>query len=175
MQFVTIDQFNEYTNNYEDSTLKSSYIESAEQVVKDYLGFDPEVKEYREYFSGMGDTKLYLNAHPIQLINEITINGMAYPVENFEAVGQFIRSIDRRVVFPSGDNNIYVSYVGGFDDIPGIITISVLRIASLILQEAGGNIGLTGKAFGDNSRTYINYSNYEKYLRPLDGIRIIRV
>ena len=29
MQFVTIDQFNEYTGNYEDSILKSVYIESA--------------------------------------------------------------------------------------------------------------------------------------------------
>lgn len=174
MQFVTIDQFNEYTNNYEDSNLKSSYIDAAEQVVKDYLGYDPEIKEYSEYVSGIGDTKLYLNAQPVLMVNELRINDTELPIEDFTCSGQTIYSVDRRTAFPAGYNNIYVSYVAGYDDVPGIIQLSILRIASLMLQEAGGNIGLTGKAFGDNSRTFINYSNYEKYLKPLDGIRILR-
>lgn len=62
----------------------------------------------------------------------------------------------------------------GSSNIPATISLSILRIATLMLSETGGNIGLTGKAFGDNSRTFINYSNYRKYLQPLDPIRLAR-
>ncbi|MCF0238161.1 MAG: hypothetical protein HUK24_06135 [Sphaerochaetaceae bacterium] len=54
---------------------------------------------------------------------------------------------------------------------PEVITLSILRVATLMLMETGGNIGLTGKAYADQSRTFINYSNYRKYLQPLDGLR----
>lgn len=60
------------------------------------------------------------------------------------------------------------------EGLPASIKLSILRIATLMLQETGGNIGLTGKSFGDNSRTFINYSNYRKYLQPLDPIRLAR-
>ena len=57
---------------------------------------------------------------------------------------------------------------------PKVIKLSIMRIATLMLSETNGNIGLTGKSFADNSRTFINYSNYKKYLEPLDGLRIVR-
>lgn len=57
---------------------------------------------------------------------------------------------------------------------PSVVKLSILRIATLMLSETGGNIGLTGKSFADNSRTFVNYSNYRKYLQPLDGIRDVR-
>jgi hypothetical protein len=56
---------------------------------------------------------------------------------------------------------------------PSVIVVSILRIATLMLSETGGNIGLTGKSFADNSRTFVNYSNYRKYLAPLDSMRIM--
>ena len=69
-----------------------------------------------------------------------------------------------------------VTYTSGWkdDSFPALITLSVLRIATLMLTEGNGNIGLTGKSYADNSRTFINYSNYRKYLQPLDGLRIMR-
>lgn len=65
----------------------------------------------------------------------------------------------------------------GFDpeeNMPEVIILSILRLATLMLTEGNGNIGLTGKSFTDNSRTFVNYSNYRKYLQPLDGLRIVR-
>lgn len=59
-------------------------------------------------------------------------------------------------------------------EIPSVIKLSIMRIATLMLEETGGNIGLTGRSFGDSSRTFINYSNYKKYLEPLDSIRDVR-
>lgn len=57
------------------------------------------------------------------------------------------------------------------EEMPEVVKLSILRVATLMLSESGGNIGLTGKSFDNNSRTFINYSNYRKYLQPLDPIR----
>ena len=92
------------------------------------------------------------------------------------ACDDHIRFADGLTVFPRGEDNIRVSLTAGWDAeaMPSVVTLSILRIATLMLSETGGNIGLTGKSFADNSRTFINYSNYRKYLQPLDGLRIIR-
>ena len=49
--------------------------------------------------------------------------------------------------------------------------MAILRIASLMLSEQGGNIGVTSKSFSDQSRTFVNYSNYNKFLNPLSIYR----
>ena len=61
-------------------------------------------------------------------------------------------------------DNILISYSAGWtvEEMPSVIIISILRIATLMLSETNGNIGLTGKSFSDNSRTFINYSNYQQ-------------
>ncbi|MBQ0071486.1 MAG: hypothetical protein KBS81_06480 [Spirochaetales bacterium] len=113
---VTVDQFNAYSGNYEDKAsaveVKKLFLESAEEIVEGYLGYDPEAQPQLELW--------------------------------------------------------------GTESLPASIKLSILRIATLMLQETGGNIGLTGKSFADNSRTFINYSNYRKYLQPLDPIRLAR-
>jgi hypothetical protein len=44
----------------------------------------------------------------------------------------------------------------------------VLRIASLMLTETSQNIGITSKSFGDSgTRTFINNTDYSKYLLPI--------
>ena len=75
-----------------------------------------------------------------------------------------------------GKKYISVSFIAGWDEdtMPSTIRLAVLRIATLMLQETGGNIGLTGKSFADNSRTFVSYSNYRKYLEPLAPLRIRR-
>lgn len=177
MAIVTEAQLKEYTGNHEDSTLNSIYIDFAEGIVKDYLGYDPIAQDYTEYFSGIGDDKLYLNAQPVIYINNLTIDGEVKDVEDYAFKKDCIYKIDHEKVFTEGVNNIIVGYSAGYDELelPGIIQLSVLRIASLLLQESGGNIGITGKSFGENSRSFINYADYKKYLKPLDGLRIIRV
>ena len=55
--------------------------------------------------------------------------------------------------------------------IPSIVKLTILRISTLMLMEAGENIGVSGKSFADNSRTFISYTNYSKYLSPLQTFR----
>jgi len=112
---VAVEDFNAYSGNWEDKPeavkLKTLFLQSAEEIVEGYLGYDLEDGP---------ETGLWGN--------------------------------------------------GG---IPSVVPLSILRIATLMLSETGGNIGLTGKSFADNSRTFINYSNYRKYLQPLDPYRRI--
>lgn len=103
---VDVDTFNAYTGNMEDSTeaveLKKMFLNSAEELVSEYLRYKPE-DEYTE--------------------------------------------------------------------IPEVIKLTILRIATLMLMEGGENIGVSGKSFADNSRTFISYTNYNKYLSPLQTFR----
>lgn len=178
---VSIEEFNAYTQNYEDSTeavaLKENYLLAAEQVVTEYLGYDPQQKIYDELFSGIGDYKLYLHARPIKIVSELEVNHIVQPLEFIGVNDDYIYNIFGYRIFLEGLNNIHCSYIAGYrpEEMPEIIKVAILRIAALMLQEQGGNIGLTGKSMGENSRTYINYSSYEKYLEPLAGLRVIKL
>lgn len=111
---VTLAEFNTYTGNCETSTevdaMKTEILESAQNIVSDFLRFDPE---------------------------------------NYDWMAE-----------------------EGLQACPKIIKLSVKRIATLLLMEAGENIGVTSKSMPDNSRTFINYTNYFKYLRPIQNYRL---
>lgn len=105
---VSITEFDNYSGNFEDSSqavsLKTQFLKAAQQLVGEYLRFDPE--------------------------------------EKWES-----------------------------DRVPDLVKITILRIATLMLMEGGENIGVSGKSFADNSRTFISYTNYSKYLNPIQTYR----
>lgn len=105
---VTISEFDNYTGNFEDSvsvvSLKTTFLSSAQELVGEYLRFNPE--------------------------------------EKWTIV-----------------------------TVPNLVKLTILRIATLMLMEGGENIGVTGKSFADNSRSFISYTNYMKYLSPLQTYR----
>jgi hypothetical protein len=178
---VSIDMFNTYSGNYEDSAgavmLKGSFLTSAEEIVTGYLGYDPRSQQHTVVvLSGTGTHKLYLPSRNITQLHTIAVNQTVIDPLGFVLSGDHIRSRANRWVFPPGRENIFISYTAGWEGehMPSVIILSALRIATLMLSETNGNIGLTGKSFADNSRTFINYSNYRKYLQPLDSLRIIR-
>lgn len=177
---ASVDIFNTYSGNFEDSpaalTLKEAFLTSAEEIVTSYLGFDPTLQQYSQVLlSGSKMHRLYLPSRNIISLDMIMINGAIVPSELFILNDDHIRFANNHSTFPMGVNNILISYSAGWEGIqmPSVITLSILRIATLMLSETNGNIGLTGKSFADNSRTFINYSNYRKYLQPLDSLRIM--
>ena len=110
---ITLSEFNAYTGNFEadeaSAAQKQEYIDSAQNIVADFLRFDPETHVWSDD-----------------------------PQQNV---------------------------------CPDVIKLTVKRIATLLLMEAGENIGITGKTMPDNSRTFINYTSYMKYLRPIQNYR----
>jgi len=109
---VTLAEFNAYTGNYETSVSvdaqKTQMLKSAQNVVEDFLRYDPE---------------------------------------NYDWTAE------------------------GLTECPDLIKLTIQRIATLLLMEAGENIGVTSKSMPDNSRTFINYTSYFKYLRPIQNYR----
>lgn len=105
---VTLTEFDNYSGNMEDSQetvrLKTSFLSAAQELVGEYLRFNPE-EEWN------------------------------------------------------------------IPQIPEIVKVTILRIATLMLMEGGENIGVSGKSFADNSRSFISYTNYMKYLTPLQTYR----
>ena len=180
MSLVSLKLFEQYTGNFEDSceavALKEKYLNAAESVVLDYLGYNPVLSSYDEYLSGIGDYKLYLHAHPVANVNFIVINGTPADISLFDIKDSYVFYRCRNSKFPIGVENVHINYEAGYspEEIPDVIKVSIMRIAALMLQEQGGNIGLTGKAMGENSRTFINYTNYDKFLEPLSDLRVMR-
>ena len=177
---VSTETFNAYSGNWEDSEAallcKRTFLESAVSIVKDYLGFDPSEKEYTdEELEGDLIKGLWLPARNVREVKSLALGGFELPPDEWRLKGDMLvatkscQSPFRRGVFTA-------TFTAGWkdDEMPSVIVLSVLRIATLMLTEGNGNIGLTGKSFADNSRTFINYSNYRKYLQPLDGLRILR-
>ena len=177
---ASIAMFNTYSGNYEDSPeaveLKGAFLCTAEDIVISYLGFDPKQQEYADIVcSGTGSRRLYLPCRNITVVQALTVGTAAVDTSLVAACDDHIRFVDHTTKFPVGEDNIRLSYTAGWDaqEMPSVIVVSILRIATLMLSETGGNIGLTGKSFADNSRTFVNYSNYRKYLQPLDSLRIL--
>lgn len=178
---VDITTFDAYTGNHEDSAeaiaLKNGYIEAAQEIVSDYLGFSPEASSssHVETISGIGIDNIYTRVRPITAVSGLSVSGSEVPSSGYSIIDDHIQLVDG--VFPVGVNNVKVTYTGGWsaDQMPSIIKMAVLQIASLMLQEQNGNIGITGKSFGDNSRSFINYTNYDKWLSKLDGLRSVRL
>lgn len=176
---VDVQSFNAYSGNWEDNAeataLKELFLSSAQGIVSQYLRYDPVLAERSALLSGDGTRRLPLPFRPVRSITSISVDGRALEP------ALFIPDDDRLVpaapgeVFPCGVDNIALSCTAGWDDdaMPREIVVAILRIATLMLSETDGNIGLTGKSFADNSRTFVNYSNYRKYLEPLAGYRVV--
>ena len=176
---ITIEDFNTYTDNFNDApdvvNMKNDFIETAQEVVSNYLGYSVEETNHDEYLYGMGDPTLYLYGMPITKVNSISISGSAVSSDSYTISGRTLRLNDG--VWPLGLANIHCNYDAGWtaENAPKIIKDTIKQIGSLLLQEVGGNIGVTGKSMSENSRTYINYTNFSKWLQKLDAYVVKRM
>jgi hypothetical protein len=209
MPYLTLEEFQKYTNVHED-TLQAVYLESAENIIKDYLGYDLVLQNHADVFIGNGTNKIQLKAKPVQQLILVKYDGIIIPSNSFIIKGEFISSIS--LVFAEGQP-VTINYRAGYDTgrgenneddesidggapdstyddesidgggssslaepLPDIIKLTGLRIAALLQTEGDNNIGITGKSFGDNgSRTFINYTNFDKYLLPISRYRLLKI
>ncbi len=176
---VSVEAFNAYSGNNEDSKesvmCKETFLKASEEIVKDYLGFDPEEKEHTEEIEGNLRRGIWLGARNVSEIKSVLLNEHELPEDEYRLKGDRLFAT-KTSQGPFTHGTFTITYTAGWsrDNMPEVIVLSILRLATLMLTEGNGNIGLTGKSFTDNSRTFVNYSNYRKYLQPLDGLRIMR-
>ena len=178
MGYVYLTSWKKYANKRDEDAsgeaLYQIYLDAAEDIVEEYLGYDPVEADYTQTIEGTGTDTLPLRAKPVTVLTSVTIDGESRDVADF--------TIDDNDIIDTTGNvfaeysEIEIEYTAGWTTVPGIIQLTVMRIASLLSQEAGENIGVTSTSFdGGNSRTFINYTNFNKYLAALSKHRIVRL
>lgn len=175
---VTLAQFNTYANNNETSAevdaMKEQMLKSAQEVVSKYLGYNVENEVHDDYICGIGQPTLFLFGFPVTEVLSLSLSGSDIPSTDYELRGRGLRL--KSGVWPEGIDNVHAVYNAGWtlETVPETVKMTILQIASLMLAESGGNIGITGKSMPENSRTFINYTNYNKWLEKLDEYKIMR-
>ena len=143
------------------------FIGASQDIVENYLGYEIENKEYTKHFSLHSSNIIKCEVKNITAVSEITIDGT--PVDNY-----YID--DDKIILnqPVISDNIIVKFTAGFStDLPQIIKLTVLRIAALLQTESNNNIGISGKSFMDGSRTFVNFTDYSKYLIQCSKYKLI--
>lgn len=173
-----INLFNTFAGNYETGSevtaMKMSILASAEEKVIEYIGYDPTRKTVTERYSGIDSDEIFLNRKNITEIESIKVDGVEISGYSFENDRVYME--DGSYSFTRGINNIVVTYTSGWeeDEMPDPLKIATVRIAALMLEETNGNIGVTSKSFGDNSRTFVKLTDYRDYLKQISSYRVLR-
>ena len=143
------------------------FIGAAQNIVENYLGYEIESKEYTKHFALHTSNIIKCGVKNITAVKEITIDGT--PIEDY-----YID--DDKVILkqPVISDNIIITFTAGFStDLPQIIKLTVLRIAALLQTESNNNIGISGKSFMDGSRTFTNFTNFDRYLIACSKYKLI--
>ena len=143
------------------------FIGAAQNIVENYLGYEIESKEYTKHFALHTSNIIKAGVKNITAVSEITIDGTL--VEDY-----YID--DDKIILkqPVISDNIIVKFTAGFGvDLPQIIKLTVLRIAALLQTESNNNIGISGKSFIDGSRTFTNFTNFDRYLIACSKYKLI--
>ncbi len=170
---IGIEDLNEYTGNYGEASYKTMLIGAASQVVEDYLHYGVASSERTYRCTSWGTTEVLLTVPNVTGIASVTVGGEALNEGDY---GLEAHGIYGRVRFASKvlrGQEVVIVYTAGWppQEVPAPIKLATLRIAALMLEEANGNIGVTGKSFADMSKTFVSYTNYNKYLQPLANYR----
>ena len=143
------------------------FIGAAQNIVENYVGYEVESKEYTKHFALHTSNVIKCGVKNITAVSEITVDGT--PVDNY-----YID--DDKIILkqPVISDNIIVTFTAGFStDLPQIIKLTVLRIAALLQTESNNNIGISGKSFMDGSRTFTNFTNFDRYLIACSKYKLI--
>ena len=168
-----------FSGNYEDSCeaikFKRDCILYALEIVESYLGYYLDEKEYEEEHVSTGTRVVYTYAQPIRNVFSVTVNGIELDPFSYEVFGNYIKTTNQKERFPK-DAIVNILFTAGYGKrIPDIIKQVILQIATLNLSSAGENIAVTSTSFADNSRSFINYSNYDKWLNTLRKLRSFEI
>ena len=173
---VSLEEFNTYSSDYEDDekiiNLKIQLLQSAQSVVEEYLEYKLVSGLHIDNHIGFNNQKVFLDNKPVAAINSVTVNGKDFYDYDFNCESIF--RTDGKTF--SDQDKIVVEYETNVQAVPPLIKTTILRIATLMLTECGENIGITSKSAPDGmSRTFINYTNYDKYLSPLRNYRVFKL
>lgn len=155
--------------------LYATLLDAAESVVADYLGYAIAQASYTHTLEGEGKPYIQLKARPVtDPVTAITVDGVSKTPGNYALDDEYLVSKTGEV-FASGAA-VVVQYQAGWATAPGSVKLAIMRIATLLHTESAGQIGVTSQSMdGGNSRTFVNFTDFSKYLAPLQSLRVVRL
>lgn len=178
---ISLSEFQNYTNVFSDDdtnikAVQQQYIDAAEKIVIEYIGYDPNSQDYTERFSGDGTKKLSLQKKNITAVSQVKLNSETIDTSSFVLPSG---EIDEILYYPEGFflkgyKNIEVSFTSGWKTVPANIKMTVLQIAALLQTTGGGNIGITSKSFdASGTRTFIQNRKFDDYFVNISNYKVI--
>ena len=172
---VSVSELKNYTETVAaDDSIIDKMIRAAQEISENYLGYDIEAQDYDVLCNGSGERTLSLGVRPLISISSVLIDGESKDPEEFKLIGELLYYTND--IFPEGELNTLVSFRAGYEaeDIPAIIWLTIVRIASVLLSEGSGHIGVTSISDGNTgSRTFMERS-FKRYLKELDPYRVFK-
>jgi hypothetical protein len=182
MALVVLATWKKYAKKSDDDVtgeaLYQTFLDSAEQIVKDYLGYDPASQTYTaQELDGNGSSSIVLKAKPITALSAITINGVSRGTTDFDIEGERITDSTGALMWI--DCPVVVTYTAGLsagDMRLSLIQLTIMDIASLLSMNNGDNIGVSSVTLdGGNTRSFVNYNNFSKQLARLANLKLARL
>jgi hypothetical protein len=151
--FVTVDDLAKYTKlKTDDLNDLQSFLDSACNIVKNYLGYDPAMGLYTDYTEGFGSNRIKLKHKPISLVykitdyetDEIIFEAQQSLKQDYIISEEFVTF--KNIVFPMG-HHLIVEYIGGY----GLLNFtpsSIIGGNALTLESDFDKIIFGGDAIG---------------------------
>lgn len=168
MNYITALMLQSFMDKHVDDedTKPQSYCDSAMEIVRDYLGYDPGSQDYTQTIKGDNGALAALCAKPITSINSFSVDGVEHDVSELEVEAEnYICFVDNSI-FRKG-SRFTINFTAGFTEIPEIIKTTALQIASLLWESAGGNLAVSSTSFADTGSRVFNNFTADRFLKQI--------
>lgn len=197
MSLVSLNDYKEFarisqSDPNEDEKLQR-IADETEAEIKEFLNRDLETATYTEKYDGNGESRLVLRQFPITSITTLEIyDGL--DSNNAEVWDEQVQGTDydRLVIdvdtisiyidgttFPSGTENIRITYVAGYAStaIPKEIERACKQLFTLNFNEQEGRrtIGLSAVGVGSEKTVSIDLEAHDKILKRIEKYKAINV
>lgn len=168
MTFITSDMLQSFMDKHvdDDDQKPQSYCNSAMEMVRDYLGYDPESQTYTQTIKGDNGSLAALCAMPITEIAAFSVDGTEHQAEELEVEKNNYICFADSSVFRKG-SKFTVTFTAGFAEVPEIIKTTALQIASLLWESAGGNLAVSSTSFADTGSRVFNNFTADRFLKQI--------
>lgn len=174
MSYITQEELEDFMGKFPDEgdTQPQNYCESAMETIRDFLGYDPEEKEYTTKIKGDNGELAPLEAFPISEISSFTVDGVEHNISELEIYDKnYINFVDGSLFLKC--HKYEITYKAGFENVPKLIKTTALQIASLFWESAGGNLAVSSTSFADTGSRVFNNFKSDRFLEQIEKYKRI--
>lgn len=168
MTYINAELLCKFMNKFPDEgdQQPESYCQAAMEAVSDYLGYEPELKQYTQTVKGDGGTLAPLCAMPVVEISALSVDGVEKNPDVLEVEGENYICFKDNSVFTK-NSRYEITFRAGFETVPDLIKTVALQLASLYWESAGGNLAVSSTSFADTGSRVFNNFTADRFLKQI--------